>query len=85
MHLVCVACCIQATTSIRKGNKKLAMYDLKITMKWEAQADDDAEQVCSSQAAEETGEQQVQNTAAATAAVAGQSAGAGATALACYV
>jgi hypothetical protein len=37
-------------TSTRKGNKKLAIYDLKITMKWEAQAEDDAEQVCSQQA-----------------------------------
>jgi hypothetical protein len=37
-------------TSIRKGNKKLAIYELKITMKWEAQAEDDAEQVCSGKA-----------------------------------
>jgi hypothetical protein len=59
MPLVCVACCVQATTSIRKGNKKLAMYDLKITMKWEAQADDDAEQVCSSHAAAGPARQQM--------------------------
>jgi hypothetical protein len=32
-------------TSTRKGNKKLAIYDLKITMKWEAQAEEDTEQV----------------------------------------
>lgn len=37
-------------TSTRKGNKKLAIYDVKITMKWEAQAEDDAEQVCSQKA-----------------------------------
>lgn len=35
-------------TSTRKGNKKLAIFDLKVTMKWEAQAEDDTEQVCSS-------------------------------------
>lgn len=34
----------EAMTSTRKGNKKLAIYDLKITMRWEAQAEDDAEQ-----------------------------------------
>ncbi|WIA28277.1 hypothetical protein OEZ86_010830 [Tetradesmus obliquus] len=34
----------EAMTSTRKGNKKLAIYDVKITMKWEAQAEDDAEQ-----------------------------------------
>jgi hypothetical protein len=45
MLLVCVADCCQAMTSTRKGNKKLAIYDLKITMKWEAQAEDDADQV----------------------------------------
>jgi hypothetical protein len=37
--------CAQAITSTRKGNKKLAIYDLKITMRWEAQAEDDDEQV----------------------------------------
>lgn len=35
----------QAITSTRKGNKKLAIYDLKITMRWEAQGEEDAEQV----------------------------------------
>eukprot|EP00775_Hariotina_reticulata_P011749 gene11749-11895_t len=34
----------EAMTSTRKGNKKLAIYDLKITMKWEAQAEEDTEQ-----------------------------------------
>lgn len=37
--------CAQAITSTRKGNKKLAIYDLKITMRWEAQDEDDGEQV----------------------------------------
>ncbi|KAF6258137.1 activator of Hsp90 ATPase [Scenedesmus sp. NREL 46B-D3] len=35
----------EAMTSTRKGNKKLAIFDLKITLKWQAQAEDDAEQV----------------------------------------
>ncbi|KAF8072468.1 AHSA2 [Scenedesmus sp. PABB004] len=34
----------EAMTSTRKGNKKLAIYDLKVTMKWEAQGDDDEQQ-----------------------------------------
>eukprot|EP00882_Tetradesmus_deserticola_P007087 GHRQ01007460.1.p2 GENE.GHRQ01007460.1~~GHRQ01007460.1.p2 ORF type:complete len:162 (+),score=44.51 GHRQ01007460.1:182-667(+) len=34
----------EVMTSTRKGNKKLAIYDLKITMKWEAQAEDEADQ-----------------------------------------
>lgn len=40
-----VLSCLQAITSTRKGNKKLAIYDLKITMRWEAQAEDDEQQV----------------------------------------
>jgi hypothetical protein len=43
--------CLQAITSTRKGNKKLAIYDLKITMKWEAKAEDDEEQVSATDAA----------------------------------
>eukprot|EP00879_Flechtneria_rotunda_P024522 GHRR01025998.1.p1 GENE.GHRR01025998.1~~GHRR01025998.1.p1 ORF type:complete len:150 (+),score=32.56 GHRR01025998.1:259-708(+) len=33
-----------AMTSTRKGNKKLAIYDLKVTMHWQAQAEGDTEQ-----------------------------------------
>lgn len=43
--LLSVSAYAQAITSTRKGNKKLAIYDLKITMRWEAQAEDDEEQV----------------------------------------
>lgn len=35
----------QAMTSTRKGNKKLAIYDLKVTMKWAATDPDDGEVV----------------------------------------
>ena len=35
----------QAMTSTRKGNKKLAIYDLKVTMKWAATDPDDGEAV----------------------------------------
>jgi hypothetical protein len=35
----------QASVSTRKGNKKLAIYDLKITAEWQAQGEDDEQPV----------------------------------------
>jgi hypothetical protein len=32
---------MQALLTVRKGNKKLAIYDLKITMEWQAQGAED--------------------------------------------
>eukprot|EP00882_Tetradesmus_deserticola_P021011 GHRQ01022714.1.p2 GENE.GHRQ01022714.1~~GHRQ01022714.1.p2 ORF type:complete len:106 (+),score=11.07 GHRQ01022714.1:576-893(+) len=58
LHCVLLfVCWHQVMTSTRKGNKKLAIYDLKITMKWEAQAEDGADQVRSQAPTQIVGQQ----------------------------
>lgn len=39
----------QAMTHTRKGTKRSAIYDLKVTMKWEAETEDDEQKVSSLQ------------------------------------